>query len=88
MKIKHYNLRQVYNIDNFPRRSPFIIRQNRTFSRGKEIYPELFLCNLSLNKMCATQNLLKNETLQPHLKNNWPLLSEKTTEGKHKNKKR
>ena len=32
--------------------------------------------------MCATQNLLKNETLQPHLKNNWPLLSEKTTEGK------
>ena len=21
--------------------------------------------------------------LQPHLKNNWPLLSEKTTEGKH-----
>ena len=37
--------------------------------------------------MRATQNLLKNKTLEPHLKSNWPLLSEKTTGGKHKNKK-
>ena len=38
--------------------------------------------------MRPTQNLLKNKRLQPHLRNNWPLLSEKTTGGKHKNKKR
>ena len=38
--------------------------------------------------MCTTQNLLKYKTLQPHLKSNWPLLSEKTTVGKQKNKKR
>ena len=38
--------------------------------------------------MCTTQDLLKNKTLEPYLKSNWPLLSEKTTGGKYKNKKR
>ena len=38
--------------------------------------------------MRATQNLLKKKTLEPHLKSNWPLLSEKTTGGKQKKDKK